>query len=392
MSHSKTMKKEYSVEQRARIGRNVGLIGIGVNILLFVIKLCLGLRYGGVSIIADAVNNLTDAGVSIIVIIGYIISAKPADHEHPYGHARMEYLSSLLISVIITVLGIELISSSVKSIINPGESAEYEIIAVIIMAITIIAKILLALFYFYAGKKIDSRSIRASAFDCIGDVCATGAVILGIVLTPVIGPISDGIFGAAIAVYILVMGIKLVIESANTLIGTPPDIELIKSIVSKLKSYDGIIGIHDLVVHNYGVDKYFATVHLEMDSSIDVMVSHDLIDNIEVEFMEQMGINLVVHYDPVALNDERVNDLKNRINGIVSEISSEYSSPISFHDFRVVFGVTHINIIFDVAITHEMPLSDIDIVNLIKESVKKNIGKEYNVVITVDRDYTTTRY
>ncbi len=380
------------MEARAKIGRNAGIVGIGVNIFLFVIKLVAGIMSGGVSIIADAVNNLTDAASSILVLIGYVISVKPADREHPYGHARMEYLCSLFISMIIAVLGIELFISSVEAIVGGGEAAKYSALSVVIMVIAVLVKIALAIFYGRMGKKIDSKTLQASATDSIGDVCATVAVILGIALTPVIGPVCDGIFGALIAIYILVMGVKLIIDSSSTLIGVSPDVELVKKIVSKLKSYDGVLGIHDLVVHSYGVDNYFATVHVEMDSSVDVMQSHDMIDNIEVDVKREMGIHLVIHYDPITVNDERVNKLRSEVHDIVDGVAAEFSSPISFHDFRVVFGHTHVNIIFDLAITHEFPLSNIETVDMLRESIKKKLGSEYNAVITVDRDYTTTRY
>ena len=378
--------------ERANIGRRAGIVGIGVNLFLFLIKLIAGIMSGSVSVIADAINNLTDAGSSIIVLIGYVFASKPADREHPYGHARIEYLCSLFISIIVTFLGFELFRSSVESMLDGGAATKYGIISLVIMGIAIPVKIFLAVYYSIVGRKIQSATLKASAIDSIGDVCATSEVIVGMILTPIIGGIADGIFGALIAIYIFIMGIKLIRESSDTLLGVAPDIELIKAIVSKLKSYDGVLGIHDLVVHNYGVDKFFASVHLEMDASRDVMQSHDIIDNIEVDFKEELGIHLVIHFDPVSLDDERVNDLHNKLRGIIDGIAAEYSSPISVHDFRAVFGVTHTNLIFDIAVTHELPLANEEIVRMIREEVAEKIGKDYNAVITVDRDYTTTRY
>ena len=381
--------------QRSRIGRNAGIVGIGVNILLFIVKLTVGIISGSVSIIADAMNNLTDAGSSILVLIGYVVSAKPADREHPYGHARMEYICSLFISVIVTVLGIELLRSSAESFfaaLKGGAAAEYGSLAIIIMGIAAFVKLALALYYRVVGKKINSDSLKASAADSIADVFSTCAVIVGIFLTPVIGPVADGICGALIAVYILIMGIKLIKEASDRLLGTSPDIELIKMIVAKIKSYDGVLGIHDLVVHSYGFEKYFASVHVEIDAERDMMESHDLIDNIETDFSKNTGVQLVIHLDPVTLNDERVNAIHEKLHKIVDELASEFSCPISLHDFRVVFGVTHINVIFDVALTHEFPLSNDEIVKTLREETAKQIGKEYNLVITIDRDYSTTRY
>lgn len=381
--------------KRSIIGRNAGIVGIAVNLLLFAVKLFAGVLSGSVSIIADAMNNLTDAGSSILVFIGYVVSSKPADREHPYGHARMEYICSLFISVIVTVLGIELLRSSAESFFSAlkgGAAAEYGSLAIIIMGIAAFVKLALAFYYRVVGKKINSDSLKASAADSIADVFSTCAVIVGIFLTPVIGPVADGICGALIAVYILIMGIKLIKEASDRLLGTSPDIELIKMIVSKIKSYDGVMGIHDLVVHSYGFEKYFASVHVEMDAARDTMESHDIIDNIEADFAQNTGVQLVIHLDPVTLDDERVNSLHEKLHRIIDELASEFSSPISLHDFRVVFGVTHTNIIFDIAITHEFPLSNDEIVCSIREDAAKSLGTEYNLVITIDRDYSTTRY
>lgn len=384
--------KKISAETRTKIGRNAGIVGIVVNLLLFAIKLIAGIMSASVSIIADAVNNLTDAASSILVLIGYLISAKPADREHPYGHARMEYLCGLFISILVTFLGFELFQSSVDAIREPGGGSGYSILSLTIMLAAVAAKIFLAVFYRTVGKRIDSKSLMASAADSIGDVCATLAVIAGILLTPVIGPMSDGIFGCIIAVYIFVMGIKLIIDSSNTLLGTAPDIELVKKIISRLKSYHGVLGIHDLVIHNYGADQYFVSVHVEMDAEQNILECHDIIDNIEADFRHDMGIQLVIHLDPIALNDEQTNDLKNKVREVVDEISAEFSSPISFHDFRAVFGITHTNLIFDIALAHEFPLSNEELVEMLRTDVKKKFGEDYNAVITIDRDYMTKRY
>lgn len=377
---------------RTDAGRNAGIVGIAVNLLLFILKLLAGILSGSVSIIADAINNLTDAGSSILVIIGYVVAAKPADREHPYGHARMEYLCSLFISIIVTVLGIELFMSSLDTLLSPDAAAEYGVLSIVIMFAAIAAKILLAVYYRAVGKKIGSDTLKASAADSIGDVCATGAVLLGMALTPVIGPKADGIFGMLIAVYIFVMGVKLIRDACNTILGTPPDVELVKKIIAKLRSYDGVLGVHDLVIHSYGVDQFFATAHVEVDSARDVMESHDMIDNMEVDFRREFGIQMVIHLDPVALNDERTNELHNRIRSIIEEIAAEYACPMSMHDFRVVFGKTHTNLIFDIAVTNDVPLGNDEIVAMIRESVAEKCGEEYRAVITIDRDYMSTRY
>jgi len=381
-----------SPSQKVRAGRNAGIIGIIVNILLFAVKLVIGLLTGSISIISDAVNNMTDAGSSVLVLVGYICAAKPADKEHPYGHARMEYLCSLLISIIVTVLGLELSTSSIELLLHPRDSIQYSLISLLIMIAAMLSKGVLALYYRHVGKKIDSSSLRASAADSIGDVCATAAVIAGMFLTPVIGPRTDGIFGLCIAVYILVMGILLIRDAVNTLLGTAPDTDLVKKIISHLKCYEGVLGIHDLVIHNYGLDRYFATVHLEMDADRDIMESHDIIDNIEVDFAENMGIHLVIHFDPISCDNAQINTLRTTVQAITAEIASEFSSPLSMHDFRVVFGRTHNNLIFDIAVSHEMPLKDTEIVQQLRDEIHKQLGECYHAVITIDRDYTTNRY
>lgn len=386
------MTETISQETRTKIGRNAGIIGIGVNLALFGFKLTAGLLSGSVSIIADAVNNLTDAGTSILVMLGYIIAAKPADREHPYGHARMEYLCGLFISIIVTFLGLELFKSSLDSLLHSTEAAAYSVISVVIMAAAVVAKLLLAVFYKRTSKQIGSESLKASAMDSLGDVCATGAVLVGMALTPVFGSKIDGIFGCLIAVYIFIMGVKLILESSNILLGQAPDVEMVKDIVGKLKSYEGVLGIHDLVIHNYGADRCFASVHVEVDADRDVLDSHDMIDRIEVEIREQLGIALVVHLDPITINDRRVNELHLTVHEIIDGIAAQYSSPVSMHDFRAVFGKTHTNIIFDLAVTSEFPLTNDEVVNTIRGEVAQKIGANYNAVITIDRDYTTTRY
>lgn len=382
---------EYTSEKRAKIGRKAGIVGIASNLFLFALKLVCGILSSSVSIIADAVNNLSDALSSVILTVSYIFSEKPADKKHPYGHARIEYLSALFISIIVTILGIELFKSSVENIISGKDVQSYSPVVLIIMFFTVAVKLSMAVFYRVTGNKIDSPSLRASAFDSIGDAGATTAVILGIFLSPYTGRATDGIFGCIIALYILVVGIKLIKESSDTLLGSAPSVEQVSAIVSKLRSYDGVLGIHDLVLHNYGENRFFASVHLEMDAERNIMESHDLIDNIETDFAEEMGIHLVIHLDPVFTSDEKLNNLKHAVRDIIDEIACEYSSPISMHDFRAVFGITHSNLIFDIAVSHDMPLDDDSLCRMIRDGIKK-LDETYNAVITIDRDYTTVRY
>lgn len=385
-----SVKHEYSAKDRARIGRNAGLVGIAVNIVLFAMKIALGILTGSVAVAADAVNNLSDAGSSILVLVGYVLSAKPADRKHPYGHARMEYLITLFISIIITVLGFELLMTSVESF-GDSESAVFGTTAVIVMASTVIFKLFLAVYYRVVGNRISSASLKASSLDSLGDMAATVAVVIGMVLTPYLGSYVDGILGCIIAVYILFLGIKLIKESSDTILGTAPDSELVMKIVGKLRSYEGVLGIHDLVMHNYGEGRFFASVHVEMDADGDIMLSHDIIDNIEMDFMRDMGIHMVIHFDPVCIGDERVNALRDKTHRIVDILAAGLSTPISMHDFRAVFGVTHTNLIFDVVVSNELPVSEGELCTMIKKELSA-IDESLNAVITVDRDYTSAIY
>ncbi len=381
-----------SEKEKLAMGKRAGIVGIGVNLVLFAVKLLGGILSGSVAVIADAVNNVTDAASSILVFLGYWFAAKPPDKEHPYGHARMESLCSLGIAILVTVLGIELFTGSLADIFGGGEGSQTSLLVVGIMIFSVLAKVVLALFYRRVGAKIDSASLRASAMDSIGDVCASTAVVVGMFLARITGPMTDGILGCGIAVYIFIMGVKLILDGVNTILGTPPDKELVMEIVGKLRSYDGVLGIHDLVLHNYGMDKYFASVHLEMDADRDIMVSHDIIDTIEADFAREKNIHLVIHLDPVSRSDERINTLRAQVQDVVGEIAAEYSSPVSMHDFRVVFGITHSNLIFDVAVGLDMHLTDVELVDAIREEIHRRIGQEYQAVITVDREYSSHRF
>lgn len=378
-------------DERLGAGRAAGIVGIVSNIILFAVKVAIGIITGSVSVVADAINNLSDAGSSLFVFVGYHIAGKPADKEHPYGHARMEYLCGLFISVIITVLGVELLRDSVEKLLSGGGNAEFSAVSVTVMALTMAVKAGMAVYYRIMANKIDSQALRASSMDSLGDIFATGAVVFGMLISRYTGPLTDSVLGCVIAIYIIVMGIKLVKDSSETLIGVAPDAKFTAEVAREIRSYEGVIGIHDLVVHSYGADRYFISAHAEVDADADIMQSHDVIDNIENDFRTKHGIDLVIHMDPVQHSDPKVNEIRGQISEIVSRISAENSSPASMHDFRVVFGVTHSNLIFDIAVSDDFPLEDEALCREIAEEVKK-LDPGYNTVITVDRDYQTSRF
>lgn len=376
---------------RIKVGKLAGFVGIIANAVLFAIKLLLGILSGSISLIADSLNNLSDSGSNVLTVVGYSISGKPADKDHPYGHARMEYLSSLFISIIVAFLGFEMLTASIEKLINKPEIQSYDTVTIVIISATIAVKILTALFYRKLGNHINSKALKASAFDSISDVIATSAVVVGMILTPYTGPYTDGIIGIGISVYIIIVGIKLVIESSNTLIGEAPDSEFTKDIIQRIKEYDGVLGIHDLVIHSYGANRYFVTVHVEIDADGDIMHSHDIIDNIEADFLKHKGINLVIHMDPISTSDQETVELRHKCMDIVSQLSQECSQPLSLHDFRIVKGVTHTNIIFDISVSTDMKLSNEELCRELNERIKQ-ISPIYNLVLTIDRDYFSERY
>ncbi|MBS5724214.1 MAG: cation transporter [Clostridiales bacterium] len=384
------MQQETS-KARLGAGRKAGIVGIVCNILLFIIKITTGLLSGSMSIVADAINNLSDAGSSVFVLVGYVLSARPADKEHPYGHARAEYLCGLFISIIVCVLGIELLRSSAEQLFAGGSEAIFSPISTIVMSATVVIKGGMALYYYVVARRIDSQALRASAIDSIGDMCATGAVVAAMLLSKITGPMTDAVLGCVIAVYILILGIKLTKEASDTLLGKAPDKEFTAQIIRKIRKYEGVLGIHDLVIHSYGANRYFVSVHVEVDAEEDVMRSHDLIDNIEEDFRRELGIHMVIHMDPIQYKDAHVNEIRARVSSIIGEMSSQYSSPISMHDFRIVSGVTHSNLIFDVAVTDDFPVKDEALCAELQGEVKK-IDPSYNAVITVDREYSSSRF
>lgn len=375
---------------RVQVGRLAGIIGIIANAILFSIKLIFGILCGSISIIADSLNNLSDTGTNVLTVVGYTMTGKPADKKHPYGHARMEYLCSLFISIAIMFLGVEMLTSSVGEMISGPTAESYSKEAIIIIASTIVVKIIIAIIYSKLGKHINSSTLRASAIDSISDVFTTSAVVVGMIITPYTGPYTDSVIGLVISLYIIIMGIKLVKESSNILIGAAPDGEFVHSIIKRIKEYDGVLGIHDLVVHSYGENKSFVTVHVEVDSDESIMTSHELVDTIEADFLKD-NINLVVHMDPVCISDPETNRLREMCARIVSNVAAAYSSPVSMHDFRVVRGTIVTKLLFDVNISNDMPISDEEICKEICEDLKE-INPLFEIILTVDRDYFSSRY
>jgi len=366
---------------RERYGKFASITGIISNLLLFLIKIVTGLIFNSISIIADAINNLSDSGSSIITLIGFKISGKPADKNHPYGHKRMEYVSGLIVSIVILVLGVQLTISSLGKIIKP-EGTKFSMVSIAILVISILIKLWQSLFYRKIGKKINSTTLIATSMDSRNDILSTSAVLVGVVITQLTGFNLDGYIGTAVALFIVASGVGLIKETISPLLGIAPKKELVDKIYEKILSYEGIIGLHDLTVHSYGEGQCYASVHCEVSAEKDIMVSHDIIDNIERDFLEELGINLVVHLDPVVINDSRTNKLRAEVEYIIENISPQ----LSIHDFRVVWGVTHSNLIFDVVAPYEFQWSDEELVKIISDKICE-LSPSYRPVITVDHHY-----
>lgn len=366
---------------RERYGKFASVVGIATNLLLFAIKITVGLIFNSISIVADAINNLSDSGSSIITLVGFKLSGKPADAEHPYGHARMEYISGLAVSFIILYLGVQLIQSSIQKIITP-QAAQFSIITVLVLVVSILLKLWQCLFYRKVGGIIDSTTLLATSFDSRNDILATSAVLLAAVATHFTGFNLDGYMGTVVALVISVTGVRLVKDTISPLLGMAPTKELVDGIYEKILSYDNILGLHDLSVHTYGAGRYFASVHCEVAAEQDIMVSHDIIDNIERDFLKDKGIHMVIHLDPIITDDPRINELKEEIHKVVGQISPE----ISMHDFRVVFGLSHSNLIFDIVVPFDFKWSDEELIKHISDEIS-GLNPDYRPVITVDHEY-----
>jgi len=370
---------------RESYGKFSSILGIICNVLLCTSKILVGLIFNSVSITADGINNLSDAGSSVITLIGFKLASKPADKDHPFGHARIEYIAGLIVSFIILLLGVELIKTSFAKIISP-EPLDFSIIMVIVLILSILVKLFMYFANINLSKRITSATIKATAKDSLNDVIATSAVLASVIISKLTNLQLDGYIGMLVAVFIIFSGIEILKEILNPLLGEPPSKDLVNTVVKKIMSYDGVINIHDLVIHNYGANKYFATVHVEVSYKEDILESHDMIDNIERDFLSDMGINLVVHLDPVVTDDEETNNIKKEVLAIIKNLGDDYS----MHDFRIVKGSTHTNIIFDVVAPTECKIQSKELIYNISKEIKK-LNETYYPIIVIDYNYNSTK-
>lgn len=366
---------------RTAYGKLAGWVGIFCNIILFATKFFIGIISGSVSISADAINNLSDASSNIISLLGFKMGSKPADEDHPYGHARYEYLAGLFVALLIMVIGVELMKGSINKIRNP-EPVEFSWILVGILIFSILVKTWMLFFNKHIGKTISSETLIATAADSRNDVITTLAVLIASIVSHFTGLDLDGYMGVAIALFILYSGFGLVKDTLDPLLGRAPDPELVSYIQHKIMGYEGVLGTHDLMVHDYGPGRLFASVHVEMAAEEDVLKSHDIIDNIEKDFFENDNLHMVIHYDPIVTGDEVVGDIRKYLMEKVKQIDSR----LSIHDLRMVPGVSHTNVIFDCVVPFEFNHSDKEIRKRIQSMISEDY-ENYQCVITVDRSY-----
>ena len=366
---------------RERYGLLSSIVGIIVNIILSLSKLVIGSLTSSISITADAINTLSDAGSCIVTLVGFKMAGMKPDKEHPFGHGRIEYIAALIVGFIVELMGFELIKSSVEKIKNP-EELTFSIPAVIVLLISIFGKLWLALFNRYLGKTISSPALSAVVTDSLSDICATAFTLLALILSRYTSLPLDGFFGIIVALFIMYSGYGILKETIGIILGVPPSGELVDKIVELIKSHDSVIDIHDLVIHSYGENRLFGSVHVEVPADFDILEAHDNMDHIEKEILEKFGINMVVHLDPLVVNDERIKVLKDLTYGTIKN----FDERLSLHDFRVVEGPTHTNFIFDLVIPFDYKLSAEELKEKIAELMKEH-NKNYFVVITVEYSY-----
>lgn len=366
---------------RRKYGTLTGIVGIVLNIMLFTGKFIAGTISGAISITADAFNNLSDAGSSLISLMGFQMADKKPDPDHPFGHGRMEYVTGLLVSILIILMGFELAKTSINKIIHPT-AVDDSILAVIILIAAIVVKIYMYIYNRIYGRKINSASMRATSMDSLSDSIATTVVLLSILFTRFTHVNVDGYTGAAVSLFILFAGVKSIKETIDPLLGQAPDPEYVKRIFEIVMAHEEIIGIHDLVVHDYGPGRCMISLHGEVSEDGNINVLHDVIDNCERELHSQLGCEATIHMDPVSVNNAKVDGLKAEIKKRISE----YDSKITIHDFRVVDGTTHTNIIFDAVIPMDSKKNENEVRTTIENIVKSLPGNCLGV-INIDRQY-----
>ena len=378
----KNYKDTGNEKVRESYGVLAGVLGIICNFILFCVKLVIGTIMNSIAITSDAMNNLSDMGSSVISIVSSKMSNQKPDKDHPFGHGRIEYVASLIVSFLIILVGFELLKSSIDKIINP-EPVVFNIGLVIILALSVFIKFWMFSYNKYIAKAINSSLMDATAHDSLNDSISTGAVILSLFIGQFTTLPVDAIMGLFVSAFIMVSGIKLAKEVIDVILGTPPSIETVNKISSIVLSGEGIVGIHDLIVHEYGPGRVFASVHAEVPDDVDIVKVHEVIDELEQRVQNELNFVLVIHMDPISVNDEKTQ----RIKKIITEITSEISSELSIHDFRMTDGENNINLIFDLVVPIETSTEDRKKYVETISSKLKEIDSRYNTVIQIDNAY-----
>ena len=368
-------KNTHSPAVRARIGSLSGIVGICANILLFGAKLFIGIISGSLSITADAMNNLSDASGSVVTLLGFKLAEKPADEDHPYGHARFEYLSGLAVAALILIIGFELAKGSVEKIFSPTPVVfSWALVAVLVLSIAV--KLWLSLFNSRLGNMINSSTLQATACDSRNDCISTAAVLVAAVLEKCFGWQLDGWFGLGVAVFILLSGVSLAKETISPLLGESGNPELRRSIIATISGHELVLGYHDLMVHDYGPGQRFASMHVEMDKCVDPLVCHDVIDDLERQCYKEHGVHLVIHYDPVVTGDAELESIRQQVLQVLQGVDDR----ITIHDFRMVTGTGHTNLIFDMALPYELMEQKKAIKRQLDEALNAGDTRYYTVI------------
>lgn len=367
---------------RQQYGMLCGMIGIILNVLLFLGKILAGIISHSISITADAFNNLSDAGSSCVTLVGFKMAGAQPDKGHPYGHGRIEYISGLIVSGAILIMAFELIRTSISKIFHP-QIIKFNFLTAVILLISILIKLYMAYYNYQIGKKVESAAMRATAIDSLSDTCATTVVLVAAIAGKIFGIQIDGYCGILVGLFIFYAGINAARETLNPLLGQAPEEELVKQIEEIVLSHEEICGIHDLLVHDYGPGKLMISLHAEVPAEGNILELHEVVDHTEAELQRKLRCDAVIHMDPVVTEDEYILNLKQTIEKIINEIDPI----ITMHDFRVVMGASHTNLIFDVVIPYKYQLSD----EVLKEQIQRRtadvIGKNYFVLIQVDKSY-----
>lgn len=366
---------------RQQYGVLGGAVGIGCNLLLFICKLFAGIMTGAISITADAFNNLSDAGSSVVTLIGFKMAGKPADIDHPFGHGRIEYLSGLFVSVAIMLVGWELGKTSFSKIMNPLP-VTYTVTSVIILIGSVVLKLWMSVFNKSLGKRINSAAMKATAADSLSDCVATSAVLISIAVGYVTGLHIDGYAGMVVAIFIFWAGVGAARDTLRPILGQAPDLMLVKGIEDVVMDHEEIVGIHDMIVHDYGPGRVMVSLHAEIPCAMDFLCAHDVIDEIEYQIKDKFNCEVTIHMDPVSTDDQVTNEIREHVETIVKELHEE----MSLHDFRMTQGPLHMNLIFDVQVPFHCKMTEEEVKTMIRLKVKE-LDKNYFAVINIDKGF-----